>query len=50
MNYDNWKQEAPPSPDYFCIICNVEISNGDCCKDKECITEYEGYEYLKSKI
>ena len=48
-HYDTWKQETPDSPDYFCMICGVEISNGKCCKSENCIKEYEGYKYLKSK-
>ena len=49
MNYDEWKQETPPSPDYYCIVCGVEISGGRVCGRKDCTEEYEGYEYLKSK-
>ena len=42
--YDEWKTETPEAPDYFCIICDVEISSGNCCKSEECINELKNEE------
>jgi len=38
--YDKWKQESPELPEHFCMICNVEISNGELCRSEDCEEEY----------